>query len=56
MDALNTGGIGGGSNLFGDPIQTSVISPDTYWTGINFEIYISNFQTSTSGNMQLRNS
>jgi hypothetical protein len=56
VDALNSGSIGGGTNLFGTPTTNSVDSPDGYWSGINFEIYISNYQTSTSGSMQLRNS
>jgi hypothetical protein len=56
VDALNSGSIGGGTNLFGTPTTNSVNSPDGYWSGINFEIYISNYQTSTTGSMQLRNS
>lgn len=56
VDALNSGSIGGPTNLFGTPTTNSVNSPDGYWSGINFEIYISNYQTSTTGSMQLRNS
>lgn len=55
VDALNTGSIGGATNLFGTRTTNSVDSPDSYWSGINFEVYISNYQTSTFGSMQLRN-
>lgn len=55
VDALNSGSIGGGTNLFNTPITTSVSSPDIYWSGINFEIYLGNYQTSTTGSMELRN-
>jgi hypothetical protein len=55
VDALNSGGIGGPSNLFQSPVTTSISSPDGYWSGINFGIYISNYQT-TNISMQLRNS
>jgi hypothetical protein len=53
---LNSGGIGGSGNLFGSPIIQSVTSPSSYWSSINFDIYISNYQTTTTGVMQLRNS
>lgn len=56
VDPLNQGDIGGASNLFNTPITQSVNSPNFYWSGINFEIYISNYQTSTFGTMELRNS
>lgn len=56
VDALNTGSIGGSTNLFGTRTTNSVDSPDSYWSGINFEVYISNYQTSTFGSMQLKNS
>ena len=52
---LNQGNIGGGSNLFATPQQQNVSSPDTYWSTISFDIYISNYSTSTSGAMQFRN-
>lgn len=56
VDALNSGSIGGASNLFNTPTTHSINSPDGYWSGINFEIYITNYQTSTFSSMQLRNS
>ena len=56
VDSLNSGSIGGPSNLFQSPVTTSINSPDAgYWSGINFGIYISNYQT-TNISMQLRNS
>jgi hypothetical protein len=51
----NEGNIGSGSDLFGAVTTTSVDSPETYWTGINYKIYISNYPTTTAGGMQLRN-
>jgi hypothetical protein len=54
VDALNQGNIGGLSNLFGNPITESIDSPDSYWTGINFKIYITNYQT-TNNSIELRN-
>lgn len=51
----NEGNIGTGSDLFGAVATTSVDSPETYWTGINFKVYVSNYPTTTSGGMQLRN-
>jgi len=56
VDALNSGSIGGPSNLFQSPVTTSINSPDAgYWSGINFGIYISNYQTEMNS-IQLRNS
>lgn len=56
VTALNQGDIGGGSNLFNTPSLQTLNSPDGYWTGIDFKIYISNYQTSTFADpMQLRN-
>jgi len=51
----NEGDIGSGDDLFGAVSTTSVDSPETYWTGINYKIYISNYPTTTAGGMQLRN-
>jgi len=57
VSALNTGSIGGGSNLFGSPSTLAVNSPDSYWSGISYDIYITNYATTTgSDTMQLRNS
>jgi hypothetical protein len=47
----NTGAIGGavsaGGNLFPDPDVVSIDSPTSLWSGVNYKIYVSNFQTST---------
>lgn len=51
----NEGNIGSGSDLFGAVSTTSVDSPENYWTGINFKMYVSNYPTTTAGSMQLRN-
>lgn len=57
VNALNNGSIGGSSNLFGSESTQSVNSPDSYWSGVNYKIYITNYATSTgSDSMQLRNS
>lgn len=57
VNALNTGSIGGGSNLFGSESTQSVNSPDSYWSSVNYKIYITNYATTTgSDSMQLRNS
>lgn len=54
VDALNSGNIGGGTNLFGTEIPQSCTSESGYWT-LNYKIYISNYATSTTGNMQMQN-
>ena len=57
VNALNNGSIGGGSNLFGNPTTLAVDSPESYWSSINYDIYITNYATTTgSDTMQLRNS
>ena len=57
VSALNTGSIGGGTNLFASAQSQSVNSPDSFWSGVSFKTYITNYATSTgSDSMQLRNS
>ena len=56
VNALNNGAIGGGSNLFGSVAKETINSPTSLWSGISFKIHVSNFATSTSGVMELRNS
>lgn len=59
VTALNTGSIGGGSNLFGTAVTQNLTSPNAYWSTIPYKVYIGNYPTSSdSGNptMQLRNS
>jgi hypothetical protein len=55
IDALNSGTIGGSTNLFGSPIVTGITGPNGYWNGINFNIYITNYQTKPPSAMELRN-
>lgn len=38
------------------PITQSVDSPDGFWSGVTYKIYISNYATNTSGAIELRNS
>lgn len=56
VDALNSGSIGGGSNLFGSPTTQNVSSPSSYWSNIGYSIYISNYATTTTSTMDLKNS
>ena len=57
VSALNTGSIGGESNLFNSAQAQNVNSPDAYWSSVSFKTYITNYATSTSSDsMQLRNS
>jgi hypothetical protein len=53
VSALNNGAIGGGSNLFGTLSTLSVSNVN--WNGITYKVYVSNYPTTTSGVMELRN-
>ncbi|MCZ2140664.1 MAG: hypothetical protein LC096_04655, partial [Bacteroidia bacterium] len=59
VNSLNTGNIGGavsaGGNLFPDPQVVSIDSPTVLWNGINYKIYIANYQSAVSLPMELRN-
>lgn len=59
IDALNNGSIGGsvnpGGNLFPDPNTVAITSGEGCWSGINYKIYISNYQSAVSSIMELRN-
>ena len=59
VNALNNGLIGGtvgpGGNLFPDPDVISIDSPTVLWAGVNYKIYISNYQSAVSALMELRN-
>jgi hypothetical protein len=48
--ALNNGSIGGGQFIL-SPVQQNVNSPNSYWSAISFDIYISGFATTTSGSI-----
>jgi len=52
---LNQGNIGAG-NFILSPVTQAVSSPDSYWSSINFSIYISDGATVTDGAIQFRNS
>jgi hypothetical protein len=52
---LNQGSIGAG-NFILPPNTRAVNSPNGYWSGINYKIYISDYATNTSGTIQLLNS
>lgn len=58
VNALNTGTIGGsvspGGNLF--PNEDTVSVTTVLWAGISYRVYISNYQSATSGAMEMRNS
>jgi hypothetical protein len=62
VDATNKGVIGGavnaGGNLFPAPDTsiTDMCSCDGYWSGQTYKIYVSNYQSCATQNMQLRNS
>jgi hypothetical protein len=49
--ALNNGSIGAGQFIL-SPVTQAVTSPNAYWTGVNFRIYISGYATTTSGSLQ----
>jgi len=58
VDALNNGTIGGAvtpaGNLF--PAESIVSVTTVLWAGVNYKVYISNYQTATIGSMEMRNS
>jgi len=49
--ALNNGSIGSGQFIL-SPVSQAVTSPSAYWSGVNFNIYISGYATTTSGSIQ----
>jgi hypothetical protein len=56
---LNNGAIGGpvsvGGNLFPAPDLVSVNSPSLLWAGVNYNIYITNYQSAIAASMALNN-
>jgi hypothetical protein len=52
---LNRGNIGAGNFILA-PVTQAVSSPDTYWSTVNFSIYISDGATTTNGALEFRNS
>ena len=55
INALNNGDIGGTGNLFDTGVDTSIDSPTSLWNGILYEIYVSNYKSEITDNIQLRN-
>jgi len=53
FNTLNSGPIGGNTNLFASPILQSVNT--ALWNGIQYNFYFTNFLTTTDGSVQLRN-
>lgn len=53
--ALNNGSIGAGQFIL-SPVSQAVTSPSAYWSGVTFNIYISDYATTTSGSIQFRDS
>lgn len=54
VNALNNGNIGTVSDLFNAPTTVNITT--VLWNGIAYKIYISNTPTTTTGNMELKNS
>lgn len=52
---LNNGPIGAGQFILA-PVLQNVNSPESRWTAVSFNIYISGYATTTSGNIEYRNS
>ena len=55
VTALNNGSIGSGQAI-NSPVTQNVTSPDAYWSGVSFKIYISSGQQATTGAFEYRNS
>lgn len=53
--ALNQGTIGAGQFIL-SPVTNDVDSPDGYWSGVSYKIYVSDYATNTVGSIQLLNS
>jgi hypothetical protein len=52
---LNTGNIGTPTDLFGAVATVNVNSPNSYWSGISFKTYVSNYTTIVNGSIEFRN-
>lgn len=59
VNIINNGPIGGavmvGGNLFPAPDLVSINSPTALWAGVNYNIYVSNYQSAVVVNMDLNN-
>jgi hypothetical protein len=49
--ALNNGSIGAGQFIL-SPVSQAVTSPNAYWSGVTYNVYISGYATTTSGSIQ----
>ena len=49
--ALNNGSIGAGQFIL-SPVTQAVTSPTSLWSGVNYNMYISGYSTTTSGSIQ----
>ena len=56
VNALNNGDIGSPSDLFDAEELVDISSPNVYRAGVQYKIYVSTYKTTTTGNMELRNS
>ncbi len=60
VNALNTGSIGGvvspSGNLFPSPDVVAINSPLALWSGVQYRIYVANYQSGVVLPMELRNS
>ena len=56
INALNNGNIGQNTDLFNNFTLLNIQSPDGLWENQSYKIYVSNYPTTTSGVMELRNS
>lgn len=52
---INNGDIGSPTGLFGASATELFDSFEGYWSGVNYRVYVSNYATTTSGVMELRN-
>lgn len=52
---LNNGPIGAGQFILA-PVAQNVSSPESRWSAVSFNVYISGYATTTSGNIEYRNS
>jgi hypothetical protein len=55
IDAINNWAIGWGGNLFDSESIVSIDSPTVLWNGVNYKIYVSNYQSEVVSPMQLQN-
>jgi len=56
INALNNWNIWWPANLFWSEVIQAIDSPTVLWNGVNYKIYVSNYQSAVSLPMELRNS